>query len=97
VHLTDVMPMILDEIALPHPPKIQGTSFRRSDRRYPIVTYTGRLPSLAQSYPRFYDRTHYAVYRDSWKLIQRSDGEVELYNLGTDPGELTDRALGYVH
>ena len=33
-----------------------------------------------------------AIYRDDWKLILRSDGSRELYDLGHDPGELVDLA-----
>jgi arylsulfatase A-like enzyme len=92
VHLVDVMPTILKEMKLVQPVGLEGNSLWNLPHVHTPITYTGRFPDLAEKYPQFYDRTHYAVYNDPWKLILRSDGDAELYDIYADPDELYDQA-----
>ena len=94
VHLVDVLPTVTDLLRLERPPGLQGVSLLGDghDRALPLVTYTGRYQDLVRDHPRWYDRTHEALYRDPWKLIARSDGTTELYDVRVDPGETRDRA-----
>lgn len=90
VHLVDVMPTLLEALGLPTPGGLQGTALDDPQRSHPVVTYTGRYHDPASN-PVRYDRTHAALYDDSWKLILRSDGSRELYDLASDPEERMDR------
>lgn len=78
VHLVDVMPTILDAMGLKRPRGLQGSSLFGDDRPVPLVAYLGK-------YQRNFEES--AVYSDPWKLIQRSNGDVELYDIRSDPAE----------
>jgi arylsulfatase A-like enzyme len=92
VHLVDVMPTLLDLARLPRPDGLQGASLFESARPLPPVAFMGRYADLVRASPRFYDRTHHAVYRDPWKLVAHSDGGRELYDVRADPTEQSDVA-----
>lgn len=92
VHLVDLMLTLLEQMALPQPAGLQGDSLWSAERTYPAVAYTGVFPHLARLYPRYFDRSHAAIYRAPWKLIVRSDDQMELYDLQRDPDELRDLA-----
>lgn len=85
VHLVDVLPTLLETMGLPAPADLPGRSLLRDGTRdggaSPIVAHLGR-------YER--DYAEYAIYRDPWKLITRSDATQELYDLRRDPGERSD-------
>lgn len=78
VGTADIMPTILADLHLPCPPGVQGEPLFQEKRKYPVVTELG-----------FYERSYAseAVYDDSWKLIERTNGTRALYNLASDPGE----------
>ena len=92
VHLADIAPTVLEILYLPRPEGVEGTSLFAASRSLPVVTRTERFAPLAEAHPEFYDVAHTAIYRDRWKLIQRSDGRTELYDLEVDPGEDSNRA-----
>jgi arylsulfatase A-like enzyme len=96
VHLVDVLPTVAEIAGLEHPAGVHGVSLLAEGdaRPLPLVTSTGRYHDLVRDHPRWYDRTHQAVYRDPWKLIARSDGTAELYDVRADPAETRDRAPG---
>jgi arylsulfatase A-like enzyme len=87
VHLVDVAPTLLRAAGLPEPPGLEGTSLLELNGQHAGVTYTGRYADLVEQHPERYDRTHWALFRDPWKLIRRSDGDTELYDLRQDPRE----------
>ncbi|TME70351.1 MAG: DUF229 domain-containing protein [Chloroflexi bacterium] len=87
VHMVDVFPTLVDLLGLENPGGLQGATLFGDGRPYPLVVYTGRYRYLAEHYPRYYDRTHYALYKDPWTLIRHSDGDVELYDIRADPAE----------
>jgi arylsulfatase A-like enzyme len=93
VHLVDAFPTLVDLAGLPRPPLMQGVSLLgEATRPLPPVVYAGRYHDLVRDHPRWYDRTHQALYQDAWKLVARSDGTTELYDVRTDPEETRDRA-----
>jgi arylsulfatase A-like enzyme len=94
VHIVDVLPTATDLLGLERPPGLQGVSLLRDGdgRPVPLVAHAGRYHDLVRDHPRWYDRTHDALYRDPWKLIARSDGTAELYDIRADPAETRDRA-----
>ncbi len=92
VHLADVMPTLLARAGLPAAPGLQGADLFGGARPLPVVAFMGRYLDLARAHPRFYDRTHTALVRGSWKLVVHSSGERELYDLESDPDERTDLA-----
>jgi arylsulfatase A-like enzyme len=93
VHLADVFPTILEVLGLPEPDGgIEGASLFGGPRSLPVVARAERFAPLAEAYPQFYDFARAAIYGGRWKLIQRSDGRAELYDLDADPGEVSDLA-----
>jgi arylsulfatase A-like enzyme len=92
VHLADVLPTLVDLLGLESPPDVQGSSLLGTERRFPAVSFTAPYRDLAIVHPRFYYRSHHAIYRDPWVLISRSDGERELYDFRADPDEERDLA-----
>ena len=54
-----------------------------------IASQLGSVPRAMQAY----DRALRSVRTDRWKLVEGSDGTVELYDLAEDPGETTDRSV----
>jgi hypothetical protein len=59
----------------------------RTERDLVVVQYPREM--TAKLRPGF-DRTQWALYRGTLKLIEYSDGQRELYNLARDPRELRD-------
>ena len=92
VHLADVLPTLVELLALAAPPEVQGASLLGAERPFPAVSFTAPYRDLAIAYPRYYQRSHYAIYRDPWVLISRSDGERELYDFRADPNQERDLA-----
>jgi arylsulfatase A-like enzyme len=88
--IADVFPTLLAELGLPAPPGQRGVHLLSDAPRGPLVTYTAPWPPLAVEQPRFYARHHWGIYGDPYKLIERSDGSRELYDLRADPAELQD-------
>ena len=92
VHLADVLPTLVDVLHLEHPPVVQGTSLLGTERSVPAVAFAAAYPDLVRAFPRFYDRSQYAVYRDPWVLISGSDGTRQLYDFRRDPAQANDLA-----
>lgn len=89
VHHVDVLPTVLDALAIPRPAGLEGVSLREDTRRLPVVSLALSKPGLEGRYPR-YSLSHTALYRDPWKLIAHSDGLFEVYDLGRRPHETVD-------
>lgn len=90
VSLVDVLPTIAELVGFPPPEGIRGRSL------VPLMAPGGTLPERPQialtARPQA-DSDLEAVVVDGWKLIiKRETGEVALFDLGADPGELTDLA-----
>jgi len=92
VHLADVLPTLVAALHLESPPGVQGTSLLAPEQTFPAVAFAARYPDLVRSFPRFYDRSQYAVYRDPWVLISGSDGNRQLYDFRRDPAQANDVA-----
>jgi hypothetical protein len=56
------------------------------------VAFAAPYPDLVRRFPRFYDRSQYAVYRDPWVLISGSDGDRQLYDFRRDPTQSENMA-----
>ena len=88
VRLIDIFPSIMDLLGLPKPAPVQGTS---------LVPYIeGRKRGPLESYiETFYPRENYGwselvgLVAGDWKYVRAP--RPELYNLKSDPGELTNR------
>jgi arylsulfatase A-like enzyme/Flp pilus assembly protein TadD len=87
VRLIDVFPSIMDLLGLPKPAPVQGTSL--------VPTIEGRQRGDLESYiESFYPRDYFGwselvgLIKDDWKYIRAP--KPELYNLKTDPGELSN-------
>src|SRR5262249_19352582 len=71
VDLADVLPTLTELLHLERPPVVQGDSLLAAGRAHPAIAFTGPYSDLARAHPRYYARSHYAVYRDPWVLISR--------------------------
>ncbi|MFQ5698156.1 MAG: sulfatase [Myxococcota bacterium] len=104
VQLVDVMPTILDSVGTPRSrwPAMQGQSLLHGDpppERAIVAQYmrpVRQRTRFAEADPSFdfdpYDRRLQSYQRASLKLIVSSRGEVELYDLASDPREAHDLA-----
>lgn len=93
VSLIDVMPTIAELVGFQIPEGIRGESL------VPLMTPGGTQPERPQialtARPQAGSDLE-AVVDEGWKLIvKRETGEVALFDLGADPGELTDLAPKY--
>ncbi|MDB4433112.1 sulfatase-like hydrolase/transferase [bacterium] len=80
VQLTDVLPLILERLAIPPPPHIQGGS--PPDVGHPIVAEVYPRPSSDR-----FEGDWRALIDGRLKLLWNSQGQHELFDLETDPGE----------
>lgn len=89
VSLIDVLPSILEVLALEVPRELHGRSFRREvpDPRRVIFAEHPPSPGLAGSAPRLAGAQR-AVYYGARKLVATTDGRLEIYDLVRDPDEL---------
>ncbi|MEN8163643.1 MAG: sulfatase [Acidobacteriota bacterium] len=90
VSLVDIFPTIAELVGFSHPEGIRGRSL------IPLMEPGGKLPAVPHvaltARPQA-DSDLEAVVVDGWKLIRkRVTGEVALFNLDADPGELMDLA-----
>jgi len=104
VETRDLFPTILDlaDIRRRDDGEVSNDSLLTSaGREYVIGEYRAPQPSMESiesllgSVPptiRSYDRALRSIRTDRWKLIEGSDGTVELYDLDSDPGETADRS-----
>ncbi len=107
--LVDVLPTLLELLAVPAPPELHGTSLlpRLGDPRRPSGTSGGEIPVFSE----YGDEEIATIWQDRWKLIH-NPGEVqpiclpgaskdlypisrvELYDLEQDPDESRNLAEG---
>jgi len=90
-HLVDVMPTILATLGLEAEPG-PGVDLRRLDEERCLLgeNYYARIKDLRRSYGNRFRRVRQAVYQGHFKYIHSDDGDSELYDLETDPGEETN-------
>jgi arylsulfatase A-like enzyme len=88
VQTLDVFPTILDAVGIEPGDGVQGQVL--PDVSHEIVVEQFVHPPLAEADPEAFDRETRALYRGGYKLIATSRGELELYDLETDPTETTD-------
>lgn len=83
----DFLPTACELAGLPTPPGIDGVS-------YLPVLRGEKPPRAGVLYWEYLNRgvTFQALREGPWKLLYRSDGPLELYHLGDDPGETRNRA-----
>ena len=102
---TDILPSVLSLAGIPLPEGIQGrdltgrlTGQTVDDTSDPIHHHALAFAELDRNtdWPRRwgkrYDRDLVSVQTTTWKYIQSSTGQHELYDLGSDPKELDNRA-----
>lgn len=92
----DVLPTVLAAAGVPAPKQIDGVNF------LPALRGSAALPERAWfSYMHQDETAHASVHLGKWKLVARGDffpeqpatkPTLELYDLGADPAEKTDRA-----
>jgi arylsulfatase A-like enzyme len=104
VEARDVFPTVLELADAVHPDDAEISEndlLTSPGREYVIGEYRAPQPSMESiasqlgSVPRQmrkYDRALRSIRADRWKLIEGSDGSVELYDLAADPDETTDRS-----
>jgi arylsulfatase A-like enzyme len=89
----DIFSEILDRLAIPAPPHVQGQPFAAIT--HPVVAESRPSPALGLRWPERYNISQYAILsrrRPGFKLIRSSDGREELFDLAVDPGEKKDLA-----
>ncbi len=89
---TDLVPTLLD-VAGAEPLDGDGTSL------LPVLTGTGDGPSRAFVVGQYYSKQRWVnpirmLRTDRWKLTRYATGDMELYDLNSDPGEIVNLA-GY--
>jgi len=98
VETRDIFPTVLDvaDLTVPDDETISdNTLLEDPGRPFAISEYLAPQPSM-ESLREWvgetadtdgFDRTLRAIQTDTWKLVEGSDGSVELYDLSEDPGE----------
>jgi len=80
--LVDVVPTLLDLLDLPPMPGQEGQS---------LLAQSQPMPLLAETHPPMAPRELFALRDPRFKLVYRpKDGQFEMYDLASDPRELTD-------
>lgn len=104
--MIDIPPTILDLLGLPVPPEFKGTSIRKTNQKpiyvetsankQDLMHYDKAVATIGQIEPKVRQTQQIpnlkqAVVAYGWKLIVNNDsGDEELYNLQSDPKELTN-------
>ena len=84
---------ILDLLDLPLPPHVTGRNLLSSDLGdEAIVVEAFRSYSAIKKFGPAFDRDERALYESGLKLLRRSDGEIALYDIASDPDETNDLA-----
>ena len=88
--LVDIMPTILAAAGVAIPPGLDGRPAAEVSTPLRSWSFPSR-PKMRILGDRF-ARELRSIEIDGWKLIEHHTGEVELYELSTDPGEVVNRA-----
>ena len=87
--LVDIMPTILAAAGVAIPPGLDGRPAAEVSTPLRSWAFPSRQ-KMRSSGDRFAELRSIEI--DGWKLIEHHTGEVELYELSTDPGEVVNRA-----
>ena len=87
--LVDIMPTILAAAGVAIPPGLDGRPAAEVSTPLRSWAFPPRQ-KMRSSGDRFAELRSIEI--DGWKLIEHHTGEVELYELSTDPGEVVNRA-----
>lgn len=102
VEIRDLYPTILDIADIDHDDDQSRSRYSLIDgktRNFAISEYMAPQPSIESLRARIgedisikdeLDRTYRAIQENGWKLIEASDGSVELYNLASDSREINE-------
>jgi arylsulfatase A-like enzyme len=82
VSVVDLLPLVASEVGLELPPGVEGLAV---GAREIALAETRRDGFSLRVYGSRFDRDLFAVIRWPWKLIQSSNGEVELFRLDVEP------------
>ncbi len=91
ISLVDLAPTLLDLLGVPAAETMRGTSRAGLVRAGNEPAPCARTPVFAES-PAFGVNAHSVLVEGRYKLIERLDGVVLLYDLSTDPGETNNLA-----
>jgi arylsulfatase A-like enzyme len=80
----DLLPTVLDALALPAPPGLPGESLLRISPDADRTVVAESFPAGAESN---FDRTEWALFQGRHKLIRTTNGRRELYDLERDASE----------
>ena len=95
VQNVDFMPTILDLLKIEIPLSCQGKSFLKpmmsqdtSPTRMSAFSEASAEQNWIKDYGERFNRNQKSIRTKEWKLIRSSNGEIELYQISTDPEEL---------
>jgi arylsulfatase A-like enzyme len=86
MQLTDVLPLVLRHVGIDESPELELAGDASGLRAWSFPS-----PAKLRISPR-YARELRSIEIDGWKLIDSTDGSLELFHLLTDPAERTDLA-----
>jgi arylsulfatase A-like enzyme len=90
VSIMDIFPTTLETLGIEPDKNVHGKTLRAPGGYGITEQYVNSY--LANRYGERFARGYRALYRDQWKCVFYSDGEVELYDLSNDPDEKKDLA-----
>lgn len=88
VQLTDLMPTILNKLAIPVPSNVQGGVI--GNLEHPIIVESFQHFDYTKMYGNRFDNDWRALYRDNFKYIWTQNSDPQLFDLSTDPHEQSD-------
>ena len=90
-HLIDIMPTVLEAADVPLPTKLRGRPRIALDGQSLLPSLQGK-PQADHATLFFHHAKGKAIRQGSWKLVQQTGRDWELYNIQTDPNELNNLA-----
>jgi arylsulfatase A-like enzyme len=90
VQIVDIVPTVLQALALPIPDAVQGQPLQQVTRASLAEEHIN--PEFVAFYGDVYNRAMRVLYEPPYKLISTSRGERLLFDLADDPGETQDLA-----
>ncbi len=96
-HVTDIMPTILDVSKSQYPEQKNGITLKQPIGNSILPLITGEQQHIHDEYGFGYELFEMRAYfKNEWKILRLpvpfGSGEWELYNIKTDPGELSNLA-----